>query len=100
MDADPLTIGGLTFTGASIILRHEAAYHTTSLAASAAKPDVVLVHPVLLKALKKAGFDRCDGEGDHLSEEQLAAVMADKTIAQRIELKQMADLAGIMPAGR
>jgi hypothetical protein len=96
LDADPLTIKGLTFTGASILLRTEAAYSDTSLAAAAAK-DVVLVDRHLLQRLQKCGFTQCQGEGDTLSQAQLDAVLADQSIAERIALKQLVTQAGIWP---
>jgi hypothetical protein len=98
MDADPLTIKALTFTGASILLRTEAAYRMTSLAAAAAKKDYVAVHPVLLKALTSAGFTACEDPNDRLSSGQFDTIMdRASSVSERISLKQLIGEAGIWP---
>jgi hypothetical protein len=96
-EADPMVITRCVFTGAAIMLRNEAAYRTTSLAAAAERKDVVLVHSVLLKKLKLCGFDRCEGVDDTLSDQQMAAVMKGEPVSERIRLKQLIEVAGIEP---
>jgi hypothetical protein len=61
---------------------------------------VVPVHPVLLKALTRAGFSRCEGQGDTLSRQQLDTLMSRAgSISDRIERKQLVGDAGIWPTG-
>src|SRR4051794_35479555 len=61
------------------------------------RPAEVAVHPVLLKALTKAGFDRCE-DGDRLSGAQLASLMnATPSVSERIALKMLIADAGIAP---
>jgi hypothetical protein len=57
----------------------------------------VPVHPVLLRALRRANFERCD-EGDRLSPDQLSALMSQaSSVSERIELKQLIGEAELWP---
>jgi hypothetical protein len=96
MAAPVLTITGLQFSGAAILYKASAAFGATSIAASALKEHVV-VPSALFHALRNAGYERCDDPGDKLSVAQLSAILRNKSISERIALKQMADQAGIMP---
>jgi hypothetical protein len=71
--------------------------HLNAVAASS--PDRVIELPSLLyRALTRAGFDRCEGQDDTLSDHQLATLMSRAdSIATRIGLKQLIDRAGIWP---
>jgi hypothetical protein len=71
--------------------------HLNAVAASS--PDRVIELPSpLFRALARAGITRSEGLGDRLSEQQLATLMSRAdSIATRIGLKQLCDLAGIMP---
>jgi hypothetical protein len=95
-----LTITGLSFSGAAVLLRDKAAFRLTSLAASKGKQGFVLVHPVLMKALTRAGFTQCADPDDRLSDQQMSALMeAAGSVQARIELKQLVGEAGIWPKG-
>jgi hypothetical protein len=56
----------------------------------------VVVHPILRRALERCGFHRC-ADDVRLSQRQMDTLMTGRDIAQRIELKQLIDLAGIWP---
>jgi hypothetical protein len=94
--APVLTITGLQFGGAAILYKTVAAFGTTSIAAAKFR-EFVPVHPVLFAALRRAGYERCDDPADKLLAAQLAAILADRSISERIALKQLADQAGILP---
>jgi hypothetical protein len=65
---------------------------------AAASPDRVIELPsALYRALTRAGITRSAGPGDTLSEEQIATLLSGKSISERIEMKQLADIAGILP---
>jgi hypothetical protein len=94
LDDDVLKIKSLCFTGCSILFRNEAAYAGTSIAASAER-ETVPVHPVLLRALDRAGIQKC-GDGDRLTAEQLQKLMVGD-VATRISVKQLVAEAGLWP---
>lgn len=92
--SDPLKILSCVVTGASVIRKASAAYRTTSIAA-ASERTTVPVHPVLLKALTRAGSQRCDG-GDRLSSAQLDRLMVGD-VTDRTSVKQLVVLADLWP---
>jgi hypothetical protein len=67
-------------------------------AVAAASPDRIIELPSpLYRALARAGIIRSEGPGDTLSEQQLATLLIDKSISERIELKPLANATGILP---
>lgn len=95
---DPMVVTRCTFTGASVLLRTDAAWRSTSLAA-AAQRDIVPVHSRLLQALTARGIDRCE-DGDKLSSRQVAQLLAERDPEDRIALRMLIAAAALTPEER
>lgn len=102
-NADPLRIIACQFTGASILLKAEAAFQNTLLSLAASRTrgktmntdDVPVPRPLLLH-LQAAGITGPDDRGV-LSEEQLNRLLENKRPGDRIEIKAACMAAGIFP---